>query len=467
MSSRRSSAQFAPPSLWPRAMDRSALDDELADFFSSDEDDAEPAPEPWTRPSHEGGGETGTAAVAVAVRTTVAAPPPPSLSRSRGVPTLQRRCCEWLARNLGALDDLDDLPEHLSSQVKDAIEADRRLLEDDGLEVWLAAVVKSGATTALCLRWASGLTDAGMVALAEEVDWVSRLWRLDIAFCSGVGDRGLELVAAMAPQLLSLAVSGCRSITDHGIAAVGSSMRGLETMEMEMLTKVSDFGIQALVRGCPNLQALLLGGCSQLSNISTQLIVDHLGPSLRRLDLGGLPTIIDMDLEDLRHCTALESLSVRACGKLTDGGLHHLATLCKHQARRATVTQESGSGGGSNEAAGTTALGLVSLDLGGLVRLTNSGLSKFLHHATALTALDLSGCTGLSASGFVDVIGALPAEQRRRLTRLTMTGLVKVQPGPTTMLATTAGPQRSEGWAASSIWERLQQLTPQATIVLD
>ena len=438
------------------------LDEELADFFSSDDEgrDAPSEPEPEStnlvRNSNAGpschSGSTGRAALAA---------PPPPLRRARGVPTLQRRCCEWLARNLGALDDLDDLPDHLSSQVKDAIEADRRLLEDDGLDVWLAAVVKTGAATALCLRWASGLTDAGMAALAGEAEWVARLWRLDIAFCSGVGDRGLEIVASCATQLTSLAISGCRSITDHGIAAVGSSIHNLETMEMEMLTRVSDFGVQSLVRGCPKLQVLLLGGCSQLSNISTQLIVDHLGPSLRRLDLGGLPSLIDMDLEDLRRCTGLESLSVRACGKLTDGGLLHLVSLCKRQAKR--VGAGSRGGQHSHAEAGTGGFGLAALDLGGLVRLTNSGVAKFLGHATALTSQDLSGCTGLSASGFVDVIGALPAEQRRQLTRLTMTGLATQS-----TLASTSGLQHSGTWSASSTWDRLQQLLgPQAVIVYE
>ena len=445
-------------------MDRRVLDAELADFFSSDDEvstsvaPSEPEPESTKLARNSNAGRschsrsTGRAALAA---------PPPPLTRARGVPTLQRRCCEWLARNLGALDDLDDLPEHLSSQVKDAIEADRRLLEDDGMDVWLAAVLKTGATTALCLRWASGLTDAGMVALANEAEWVSQLWRLDIAFCSGMSDRGLQIVASCATQLTSLAVSGCRRITDHGIAAVGSSIRNLETMEMEMLTRVSDFGVQSLVRGCPKLQVLLLGGCSQLSNISTQLIVDHLGASLRRLDLGGLPSLIDIDLKDLCRCTGLESLSVRACGKLTDGGLLHLASLCKRQAKMAGVGSREGKR--SHAEAGTSGFGLASLDLGGLVRLTSSGFAKFLGHATTLTALDLSGCTGLSASGFVDVIGALPAEQRRQLARLTMTGLA-TQP----TLASISGLQQSGTWSASSTWERLQQLLgPQCVIVYE
>ena len=357
--------------------------------------------------------------------------------------------------------------------------ASSRRLEDDGLDVWLAAVVKTGATTALCLRWASGLTDGGMVALAEESEWVSQLWRLDIAF-SGVGDRGLELIAAMAPQLTSLAVSGCRSLTDRGITAVGSSVHGLQVMEMEMLSRVSDFGVQALVRGCPKLEVLLLGGCSQLSNITTQLIVDHLGKGLRRLDLGGLPTIIDMDLEDLRRCTALRSLSVRANAMLTDGGAAHLATLCKRQAKLRASTAGASASGGGGAAAGEDdddvddhetcsnggGLGLESLDLGGLVRLTDRGLSNLLQHASALTSLDLSGCNGISPTGLIDVVGALPEARRRQLTRLTMTGMQRRQQGGPGGAAAPAPAAGTVGARAEINWQRLQELLgPQATIV--
>ena len=56
---------------------------------------------------------------------------------------------------------------------------------------------------------------------------------------------------------------------------------------------------QAVVRGCGRLVELLLGGCHRLSNISTSLISDHLGGTLRRLGLGGLVSICDVDLEDV------------------------------------------------------------------------------------------------------------------------------------------------------------------------
>ena len=53
------------------------------------------------------------------------------------------------------------------------------------------------------------------------------------------------------------------------------------------------------MRGCRRLVELLLGGCHRLSSISTSLISDHLGNTLRRLGLGGLASICDVDLEDV------------------------------------------------------------------------------------------------------------------------------------------------------------------------
>ena len=56
---------------------------------------------------------------------------------------------------------------------------------------------------------------------------------------------------------------------EHGLTA---RCRQLQVLEMELLNQLSDFGLQAIVRGCPALRVLLVGGATQLSNISTQLI---------------------------------------------------------------------------------------------------------------------------------------------------------------------------------------------------
>ena len=328
-------------------MDRAGLDAELADFFSSDEEVVTPSPAPLgysgvgaQRPNYQfPRGSAGAAAAAVAARGPLvlppAAPPPPTSQVGRGVPTLQACCCSWLARHLHLIDDLDDLPPHLKDLVLAAIEADRRLLDDAGLAVWLGAVLNGcGTTTRLCLRWASGLTDASILTLAEQPLWAERILHLDLAFCDGLGDYGCEALARVAPQLESLSISGCRRIGDEGVKALGREMCGLQALELQLLPRITDFGIQAVVRGCSNLTSLLLGGCAQLSNISSQLITQHLRHSLRRLDLSGLKSLLDVDLDDLRRCHSITHISLTSCGRLTDTAAAHLSALCSAQNKR-------------------------------------------------------------------------------------------------------------------------------------
>jgi hypothetical protein len=205
-------------------MDRRLLDADIDDFFSSDDEEV-PRRDPaaaadWVVPSCLPA-DLACARSAPAVDSA----PPPAAHRGRGVITLQQRCCEWLARHLHMIDRLDELPEHLADMVAAAIESDRRLLDDQGLDVWLGAVLDGGRTTALCLRWAAGLTDTAVSVLAENAEWCQTLCRLDLAFCEQISDRGVEILSFAAPQLAELALSGCRRISDHGARSIGAGLR--------------------------------------------------------------------------------------------------------------------------------------------------------------------------------------------------------------------------------------------------
>ena len=100
-----------------------------------------------------------------------------------GVRTLQELVCAFLARHLHTLALLDDLPEHLAATVRASIRRDRSLLSDDGLGVWLDALLETGDTSGdgrqLSLRWAQGLTDSGLGQLRARGEWASTLVALD------------------------------------------------------------------------------------------------------------------------------------------------------------------------------------------------------------------------------------------------------------------------------------------------
>ena len=126
-------------------------------------------------------------------------PDPPWLAgprRAAGLngtpPSLQSLLCQWLALHLHDLDSLDGLPPHLADMVSQAIKDDRSLLKDGSLGVWTASVL--GVVTvidvslhnaapcrvegscsaldtcgsALSLRWAAQLTDAGISRFTDE-----------------------------------------------------------------------------------------------------------------------------------------------------------------------------------------------------------------------------------------------------------------------------------------------------------
>ena len=59
--------------------------------------------------------------------------------------------------------------------------------------------------------------------------------------------------------------------------------------------------------------AFALCGVLLMSRLSPQLVADHTRTRLRRLGLGGLASLTDIDLEDVGKCAALEWLELRAC----------------------------------------------------------------------------------------------------------------------------------------------------------
>eukprot|EP01052_Picozoa_sp_SAG31_P014470 SAG31_NODE_901_length_11133_cov_9.476799_5_plen_169_part_00 len=125
-------------------------------------------------------------------------------------------------------------------------------------------------------------------------------------------------------QLQELCLASCKKLTDQSLAAIGRSLPYLVNLDLCMLPSITDFGLQHVVcswtlsaqkewlvkqtschvaclirlssqvRGCTRIEELALGHCVGLTNISVQLVADHLGKAtgkLRALDLGGLVNI--------------------------------------------------------------------------------------------------------------------------------------------------------------------------------
>jgi hypothetical protein len=345
-----------------------------------------------------------------------AEPLPPWAARAGAVPgvvpSLQTLVCRCLAQHLHAIESLDDLPEHLADTVREAIQQDRRLLSDSALAVWLGAASRGGSATKLTLRWASALSDEGMRVLATaEPEWAASLVELDMGYCENVTDAGLVVLAPAMTSLRALVLTGCTRCGDGACKSVGHHCSRLERCELELLQRVTDVGVQAIVRGCPMLSELRVGGCHRLSSISTSLIADHCSRSMRRLGLGGIADLNDVSLEDVGKCVGLEWLELCACPKVSDAGIKQIGLLAAKQMKAFTAwdeaQQQQQQQRGASAPAAAAAVPpstLRHLDLGGLGRLTDTGLHKLLSRTRHLTSLDLRGCARLTEDGLANAL---------------------------------------------------------------
>ena len=161
--------------------------------------------------------------------------PPWQITQSRrSVTSLQELCCGILARHLHQLESLDDLPDHLASLIRNAIQQDRRLLNDEGLRVWVEAVVANGQTRNISLRWSSNVTDHGLTVLASMGHWAAALETLDLAFCDSITDAGVQALAPTLQQLRALVLTGCTRCGDGACVAIGRNVATLERLEAEL-----------------------------------------------------------------------------------------------------------------------------------------------------------------------------------------------------------------------------------------
>lgn len=159
--------------------------------------------------------------------------------------------------------------------------------------------------------------------------------------------------------------------------------------------------------------------------------------AVRRLGLGGLVNITDLDLEDVGRCTHLEWLELTACPRVSDAGIKQVGLLASRQAKARQKWEGDGRVGAPPAA-------LTYLDLGGLVRLSDTALQKLVQRTTWLRTLDLRGCSKVTADGLLAALASTAVMPS--LSRLTLTACPAA--------------------ASSEVAEQLQRTRPRCQVIM-
>ncbi|KAK6152567.1 hypothetical protein DH2020_012206 [Rehmannia glutinosa] len=167
------------------------------------------------------------------------------------------------------------------------------------------------------LRRRIGIWDRGVASL---VKFAGNLRNLDLGFCTGVSDDGLESIGGLK-YLEVLNLQGCWRITDKGLGflAKGSLCKKLRILNLANM-EITDCGLIYL-KEMSCLEELNLAECHMVTDISIEMVVATFS-TLKKLILSWMFDVSDVAVSALaRGCKNLEVLDLSGCGTVSATGI--------------------------------------------------------------------------------------------------------------------------------------------------
>jgi len=235
--------------------------------------------------------------------------------------------------------------------------------------------------------------------------------RLSLANCWEAADTVGDALAA--DRMLTAAFSDWDlsfngSLSDHELAKLlGMTPTGTAEHVQRLdvsYTLVSDAFLMAICRWAPNLQALRLEGCANLTDAALCGIVQRC-PQLEELSLAKCPHVSDLGVATAaRHLPVLKALDLHGCARVTGAAMKLLVQRCP-------LIQTLRLGATALDAPTLSAMLsyflLVELDVSELP-IGDAQLVRLVEKQPLLQRLDVSLCHELTRQGLEHVLSSLP-----------------------------------------------------------
>ncbi|XP_012069470.1 F-box/LRR-repeat protein 4 isoform X1 [Jatropha curcas] len=267
----------------------------------------------------------------------------------------------------------------------------------------------------LSLIWCSTVSSLGLMSLAYKCSFLvsldlqgcyvgdnglaaigrgcKRLEDLNLRFCEGLTDTGLvELAQGCGKSLKTVSVAACAKITDISLEAVSSYCKSLESLSLDS-ESIHNEGVLSVAQGCPSLKVLKLQ-CINVTDEALMAVGTHC-LSLEVLALYSFQRFTDKGLRAIGGgCKKLKNLTLSDCYFLSDKGLEAIATGC----RELTQLEVNGChniGTIGLEAIGKSCPRLTELALLYCQRIGNHALIEIGKGCKFLQALHLVDCSSI------------------------------------------------------------------------
>ena len=235
------------------------------------------------------------------------------------------------------------------------------------------------------------ITDVSLMALGQGC---TQLSSLSLRGCGTITDAGISWLSKGCPSLERIDLTNCTKISNGGIRYLGEECLKLKSVVLTNLKQVSDVGLRYLADGCHCLENLTAAGVYLLSDgIQRDFGFEGLqavskskcAQRIKSLNMHGCFHVQNVALESIGRFTALNTLILSGCTKLTADGITKLAKSCSQ------VTELSLSGCGEC--------------------ISDLSMEALVHSMKYLTSVNVSDCTKIGRRSFAALSGCTRLKQ--------------------------------------------------------
>ncbi|XP_075998215.1 uncharacterized protein fbxl9 isoform X2 [Genypterus blacodes] len=319
-----------------------------------------------------------------------------------------RGCPVGTVEDSSALLSLRNLKKLLSQQKSTivALDLSRTSITPESLRN--VAQVQGLVLEELCLHGCKELTDYSIEILVKHQP---NLWKLDVSACTELTSRAVEAIARNLKRLTHLSLYRNWRITEKGLAEL-LSVPSLRSLDLSECLHVNGTEIVKGLTGPPTaraqLETLSLKHCTYIRDSAFVSIAQHLGSTLRQLDLSSCICLTDLSVRMIAtYLQGLVVLRLRYCEEITDWGLLGMEEATTDEPRPSLehpklVTEDDLEMYKWEEGASLRALkGLQELDLSACSKLTDSSIKQVVRfpdlHRLSLSMLPVMGDASLAS----------------------------------------------------------------------
>ena len=206
------------------------------------------------------------------------------------------------------------------------------------------------------------------------------LRHLSLSRCGELTDQAVRQLGRHATRLRSLDVSHCTQLSDASCAIIAASLTELRHLSLEGCVKLTNTATLPLAN--MRLHSLNLSSCTMLTDDAISGLCSRmpLATSLRSLSLNDLPRLTDSGVHTVATTfNGLLSLTVSHCPTLTDTFAFHVSIFMPQLAELACIAVDSLSDDGWTRVMRMPRMARV--DVSHCRRLTGSAMSKLIKHS--------------------------------------------------------------------------------------